>query len=211
MVRFSFTLFFSFRLYAVHSQILDDSTKLVYGTNTTKYLKEDNILYNDLTFTVIDTSSINSHRWSKPEKSEYRMQDLGVSGTAIRNIFYKLPYLIGARSGYSAYVPYYKSIHDFRYYDTKSPYSRIGAALGGRNRTYVDVGFNRSDSSNFNIGLDYFNTNSDKQYNTKGRTDRLVRNEGFDAYLAYFTPNRKYLIMGNFSRMKTREIGRAHV
>ncbi len=203
MIRIIFISFFCISALASQAQILDDSTKLVYGPNTTRYIKEDNVLYNDLTFTVIDTSSINTHRWSMPEKTEYQMQDLGISGTAIRNIYYKVPYLIGARSGYSAYVPYYKSIHDFRYYDTKSPYSRIGAAIGGRNRTYVDVGFNRSDSSNFNIGLDYFNTNSDKQYSTKGRTDRLVRNEGFDAYLVYFTPNRKYLVMGNFSRLKT--------
>lgn len=186
-----------------YAQILDDSTKVVYGPNTTRYIKEDNILYNDLTFTVIDTSSINTHRWSMPEKTEYRMQDLGVSGTALRNIYYKLPYLIGARSGYSAYVPYYKSIHDFRYYDTKSPYSRIGAAIGGKNRTVVDVGFNRSDSSNFNIGIDYFNTNSDKQVSSKGKNDRLAKNEGFDAYLVYFTPDRRYVVMGNFSRMKT--------
>ncbi len=190
----------------VQSQILDDSTKLVYGPNSTKYIKEENVLYNDLTFTVIDTSSINAHRWSKVEKSEYRMQDLGISGTAMRNIYYELPSIIGVRSGYSAYVPYYKPIQDFRYYDTKSPYSRIGAALGGRNRTYVDVGFNRSDSSNFNIGLDYFAINSDKQVGSKGRNDRLVKNEGFDAYLVYFTPNRKYVVMGNFSRMKTNAV-----
>ncbi len=203
MLRAFVILFFIGLSSIVQSQILDDSTKLVYGPNTTSFIKEDNILYNDLSFTVIDTSSINSHRWSKVEKSEYYMQDLGVSGTAMRNIFYGLPYLIGARSGYSSYVPYYKSIHDFKYYDTKSPYSRIAAAIGGRNRTYVDVGFNRSDSSNFNIGLDYFNTNSDKQVSSKGKNDRLVKNEGFDAYLVYFTPNRKYVVMGNFSRMKS--------
>lgn len=202
-MRFLFFLFFLGAFSGLEAQILDDSTKVVYGPNSTQYIKEDNILYNDLTFTVIDTSSINAHRWSKVEKAEYRIQDLGVSGTAIRNIYYNIPYLIGARSGYSVYVPYYKSIHDFKYYDTKSPYSKIGAAIGGNNRTHVDVGFNRSDSSNFNVGIDYFKTNSDKQISSRGKNDRLVKNEGFDAYLVYFTPNRKYLVMGNFSRMKT--------
>lgn len=203
MLRIIFFVVVLFSTVGSYAQILDDSTKVVYGPNTTRYIKEDNILYNDLTFTVIDTSSINTHRWSMPEKTEYRMQDLGVSGTALRNIYYKLPYLMGARSGYSAYVPYYKSIHDFKYYDTKSPYSRIGAAIGGKNRTVVDVGFNRSDSSNFNIGIDYFNINSDKQVNSKGKNDKLAKNEGFDAYLVYFTPDRRYVVMGNFSRMKT--------
>jgi putative beta-barrel porin len=206
VLRFLFFLFFIGIYAGAQAQILDDSTKVVYGPNTTKYIKEDNILYNDLTFTVIDTSSVNVHRWSKVEKEEYKVMDLGVSGTAVRSIYYGIPYLIGARSGYSAYVPYYKSIHDFKYYDTKSPYSRIGAAIGGKNRTQVDVGFNRSDSSNFNIGIDYSNTNSDKQVSSKGKNDRLVRNEGFDIYLAYFTPNRDYLVMANFSRMKTNAI-----
>jgi ABC-type transport system involved in multi-copper enzyme maturation permease subunit len=132
MLRYLFFLFFIGFTVIVQAQILDDSTKLVYGPNTTKYITEDNILYNDLKFTVIDTSAINSHRWSKPEKTEYKMQDLGVSGTAIRNIYYKLPDIIGARSGYSAYVPYYKSIKDFRYYDTNPPIPELGQLLGGK-------------------------------------------------------------------------------
>lgn len=206
--KYSFILSFLLALSGLksHSQILDDSTKVIYGPNSTRYIEEDNVIYNDIEFTVIDTSSINNHRWSKPEKTAYKMQDLGVSGTALRTIYYELPYLIGARSGYAAYVPYYKSIHDFRYYDTKSPYSRINASIGGRNRTVVDVGFNRSDSSNFNVGLDYFNYNSDKQVSSKGKNDRLVKDEGFDAYMAYFTNNRKYIVMANFSRMKTNAV-----
>lgn len=187
-------------------QILDDSTHLVYGPGTTRYLKEENILYNDITFTSLDTSAINEHRWSLVEQSEYKKQDLGVSGTASRDIYLHLPNVIGARSGFTAYRPYFRSIDEFRYYDTKSPYSRIGAAIGGRNRTRVNVGFNRSDSSNFNIGIDYFNTNSDKQVSSKGKNDRLVRDEGYDAYLLYFTKNRRYLVMGNFSRLKTEAV-----
>lgn len=203
MLRFFIFLFFVVGASNLQAQILDDSTRVVYGPNSTSYLKEENILYNDLKFTVIDTSANNSHRWSMVEKSEYKLQDLGVSGTAIRNIYYKLPQLIGARSGYAAYVPYYRPISDFKYYDTKSPYSKIMAAIGSRNRTVVDVGFNRSDSSNFNIGIDYFNYNSDKQVASIGKNDKLVKNEGFDAYLFYFTPQRRYLVMANFSRMKT--------
>ena len=188
------------------AQLLDDSTKVVYGPSTTRYLKEGDILYNNVTFTNLDTSVVNSHRWSKIEKEEYKMQDLGVSGTAIRSMYPKLPRIIGARPGFSAYTLYYKPVRDFRYYDTKSPYSKIKAAIGGRNRTRVDVGFNRSDSSNFNIGIDYSNTNSDKQVNSQGKNDRLVKNEGYDAYLVYFTKKRRYLVMGNFSRMKTQAV-----
>ena len=106
------------------------------------------------------------------------------------------------RSGFEVYNHYFRPVSDFKYYDTKSPYSRIGAAIGGGGRSRVDVGFNRSDSSNFNIGIDYKRIIADKQVNSAGRHDRLTDSEGFDAYMVYHTKNLKYLVMGNYSQVK---------
>jgi Putative porin len=186
----------------LQAQILDDSTKLVYGPSTTTYVYEENIKYNDLWFVEVDTSIINIHRYTTTELSGYKLQDLGVIGTATRSIYYKPPSIIGARAGFYAYEPFFKPPQEFKYYDTKSPYSRIGAAVGGRGRSRVDVGFNRSDSSNFNIGIDYNRVISDKQVNSIGRHDRLTDSEGYDIYLVYYTPNRRYLALTNFSRNK---------
>ena len=186
-----------------YGQILDDTTKLVYGPSTTQYLYERNIKYNDLYFTPVDTAIFNLHRFTPTEVSRYLIQDLGVLGTANRNLYYTPPTIIGARSGFSAYESFFKPTEDFRYYDTKSPYSRIGAAIGGKGRSRVDVGFNRSDSSNFNIGLDYNRLVGDKQTASLGRNDRLTDSEGYDIYMVYFTRNNKYLILGNWARNKT--------
>ena len=183
------------------AQILDDSTKLVYGPTTTQYTTDEQIKYNDIHFQPIDTSIIDIHRVSHTEESEQNYQNLGVIGTAVRSMYYKPPTIIGVRSGFEVYDPYFRPVSDFRYYDTKSPYSRIGAAVGGRGRARVDVGFNRSDSSNFNIGIDYRRRVADKQTSSIGRNDRLTDSEGYDAYLVYHTRNNKYLIMGNFSRV----------
>ena len=147
--------FLLFLAHTVNAQILDDSTKLVYGPTTTRYIYEHHIKYNDLYFTTVDTSIFNIHRFTITEQSVYHLQDLGVNGTAARSIYTPTPTIIGARSGFYAYEQFFTPPEDLRYYDTKSPYSRIGAALGGRGRSRVDVGFNRSDSSNFNIGIDY--------------------------------------------------------
>lgn len=185
-----------------YAQILDDSTKMIYGPSTTQYLYESNLKNNDLHFTPVDTSIVNIHRYSTTETSQYFLQDLGVIGTATRNLYNTVPSVIGARSGFYAYEPFYKSTEKFKYYDTKSPYSRIGAVVGGNGRSRVDVGFNRSDSSNFNIGIDYKRIIADKQTNSIGRHDRLSDSEGYDIYLVYFTPNRKYLALANFSRNK---------
>ena len=191
-----------FLAHGINAQILDDTTKLVYGPATTTYIYEDNIKYNDLNFTMVDTAIFNIHRYTTTELSKYLLQDLGVIGTAARSIYNPLPTVIGARSGFYVYEPFFKPPEEFRYYDTKSPYSRIGAAIGGGGRSRVDAGFNRSDSSNFNIGIDYNRIISDKQTSSIGRHDRLTDSEGYDIYLVYFTPKRKYLTLANFSRNK---------
>ncbi len=198
-----FTLILLLLSSTLRAQILDDSTRLIYGPHTTRYIYEHNIKYNDLYFQEVDTSILNIHRFTTTELSGYRLQDLGVMGTATRPMYYVPPDIIGARSGFYVYEPFFRKPADFKYYDTKSPYSRIGAAIGARGRNKVDVGFNRSDSSNFNIGIDYNRIATDKQVASKGRNDRLADSEGYDAYLVYYTPNRRYLVMTNFSRNKT--------
>ena len=76
-----------------YAQILDDTTKLVYGPTTTQYTYEHNIKYNDRHFNVIDTSIIDIHRYSHTEESEYKFQDLGTIGTAVRSVIYEPPKL----------------------------------------------------------------------------------------------------------------------
>ena len=189
--------------YSGFAQILDDTTQLVYGPETTQYLYEHNIKFNDRYFTPVDTAIFNLHRFTTTEVSNYMLQDLGVVGTANRNMYYTPPTQIGARSGFMVYQSFFVPPEEFRYYDTKSPYSRIGAALGGKARSRVDVGFNRSDSSNFNIGIDYNRIASDKQNASLGRFDRLADSEGYDIYLLYHTRNNRYLVLTNFSRNRT--------
>ena len=89
------------------AQILDDSTKLVYGPSTTSYIYEDNLKYNDLYFVNVDTSIFNIQRYTTTELSNYRLQDLGVLGTATRSLYYSMPNVIGARSGFEAYEPFF--------------------------------------------------------------------------------------------------------
>lgn len=197
--------------YAGYSQILDDTTKLVYGPSTTQYLYEYNIKFNDRFFTPVDTAIFNLHRFTTTEVSNYLLQDLGVVGTATRNMYYTPPTVIGARSGFTVYESFFFPPEEFKYYDTKSPYSRIGAALGGKGRSRVDVGFNRSDSSNFNIGIDYNRISSDKQTASLGRNDKLADSEGYDIYFLYHTKNNKYLALTNFSRNKTTVIDQGGV
>lgn len=190
----------------VGAQILDDSTKLVYGPTTTTYTYEKNIWENEPYSIAVDTSVINIHRFTTSELSQYQIQDLGVQGTATRPVYYAPPDIIGVRSGFKAYHYFLKDLDEFKFFDTKSPYSKIGAALGGNGRSRVDVGFNRSDSSNFNIGIDYRRIISTKQVSALNTRDQLIDSEGYDFYFMYFTPKQRYLVLADFSRNKTKAV-----
>ena len=148
---------------AVWAQILDDSTKQVYGPETTEYTKEEHIKYDDPKVYPIDTLVANRHKHNFVNRLDNKMQDLGNIGTAIRPLYYEMPDFIGKSSGFNSFDTYYIKPQDIRYYDTKSPYSRLGVTFGGNGRSMVDVSFSRSDSTVFSVGFDFKRITSDKQ------------------------------------------------
>src|SRR5690606_25219450 len=89
-----------------YSQILDDSTQLVYGAYTTYYTTFERIKNNDFRLTKIDTLVENLHNFEFVSR-DYRYQDLGVIGTSMKPVFYEPPKQIGAYAGFTSYEPYY--------------------------------------------------------------------------------------------------------
>jgi hypothetical protein len=146
-----------------YGQILDDSTKQVFGPETTAYTTEDHIKYDDPKFYSIDTLIENRHRHNFVNRSNNTMQDLGNIGTAVRSLYYHIPDKIGRTSGFSSFDTYAIDPKDIQYYDTKSPYTNLGVIFGGNGRSLVDVSFSRSDSTIFNVGFDFKRITSDKQ------------------------------------------------
>lgn len=70
---------------------LDDSTKQIYGPNSTHYFLESDILNAKLVNRNIDTSLHLFQRYLFQEKSAYLTANLGNDGTAVRDIFVKSP------------------------------------------------------------------------------------------------------------------------
>ncbi len=189
------------RTSAVWAQILDDSTKQVYGPETTEYTKEEHIKYDDPKVYHIDTLVANRHRHNFVNQLDNKMQDLGNIGTAIRPLYYELPDVIGKSSGFNSFDTYYIKPQDIRYYDTKSPYSRLGVTFGGNGRSMVDVSFSRSDSTVFNVGFDFKRITSDKQVGALGsRGDHNVLATIYGIY-ARWNPG-KYQVLVNYTRMR---------
>ena len=102
--------------YSGYAQILDDSTKLVYGPNTLSYFnltdQKDNIFKPG----VLDTTLYDLGNFTKWDEHHKKYQDLGANGTAMRSLFYNSPQVIGLRSGFDAYDPYVKTKSDFRFF-----------------------------------------------------------------------------------------------
>ena len=83
------------------SQILDDSTVLVYGPSTLNIILEENLKSNDKRLVFIDTLIGNLDRFTAYGRSDYKLQNLGNIGTALFPVFYDLPNAIGAHAGYN--------------------------------------------------------------------------------------------------------------
>ena len=184
------------------AQILDDTTHMVYGAHTTMYLKEYDLRFNAPRYRHIDTTIFDSYKISKVEQSIFRLQNLGLEGTALRNIFYMAPDQIGVSPGFNAFNSYFKRPEDFRYYITRSPYSRMSLFLGGSNRSITDVEFSRNDSVMFNIGFGFKTMAIDKQIQSLGRGDKRVEDTQYGIYTQIRSKNLKYQLLLNFSRTR---------
>ncbi len=193
------------------AQIVDDSTKLVYGPNTTVYTTENNLLNNLETYHSLDTSIYLFERQSFYDRSGRRFQDLGSFGTALFPIFYTPQSLFGRTSGFDAYSRYGYQPSDVKYYDTKSPFMDLFVYLGGGNRNIVSLGFSRNVNANWNLGFDIKKITTNKQLAPESRTDRQVIGTTFVGYTHYKHPKVPYQVAANYSSMshKVVELGGA--
>lgn len=195
---FLIAVLFSLQLVA---QIVDDSTKLVYGPKTTQFTTEYNILNNTGDYQAVDTSIYLFERQSMVDKSARRYQNLGSFGTALFPVFYTPPSRIGRSSGYTAYKPFAFNPSEVKYYDTKSPFIELFVDLGGGNRNIVDVAFSRNVNKDWNFGFDYRKITTDKQLARNGAGDRQVVGSSFVGYTHYKHAKIPYQLLVNFSVM----------
>jgi hypothetical protein len=189
--------------------LLDDSTKMVYGPNTSLHFFEKDIKRNRLQIFPQDTLLDNYHNYDPVAKSGWKYQDLGNIGSASRSIFYQVPEMIGTTSGFTAYDLYYRAPENQKYFDTKSPFTNMSAFFGGGNRNMLDIEFARNINPRWNVGLEFHTIRSKKTLNPVARDDNMVEQTAYSFHTNYRSENGKYWFLGNFSRMRhvVNEIG----
>jgi hypothetical protein len=199
----AFLFFFLFvaSLAMSQSQIIDDSTKQVYGPHTTYYRTFEEILNNKDQLTKVDSTIGKMHRFSMVEKSDYRYQNLGNLGTALRPVFYEMPTQVGIRSGYDAYIPYYLPAEKVAYFDTKSAYTPLDVVVGANGRAVTHITHARNITPYWNAGVHFKKINADKQVASAGRNDNQTSSTAYYVHMDYQSPNGKYQGLMSLSRI----------
>ncbi len=193
----------------IGSTMLDDTTKSIYGPGTAHYLYEKQIRQNKIRYSRIDTTVNNLHQWEPLDPHENTYQDLGNMGTAARRLFYQAPDVIGARSGFDVYDPYFLTADDIKYYDTQSPFTDMHIIWGGQNRARTNIDFSRNVALGWNVGFGYQGIFADKQFSRRRRGDRNVEGVSYYFFQRFVSENTRYQMLFNFTRNrhKVLEIG----
>ncbi|GAB4055472.1 putative porin [Spirosoma litoris] len=184
--------------------IIDDSTKVIYGPKSTRYVLEDDVLNNRKKLYTLDTTMDEVHRFTYVQRSQNQLQDLGTLGTPIRPVFLQVPQQLGAQSGYYVFNPYAYQTKDVKYYNTKSPFTDMYIALGGNSQNILRFDMAQNINPRWNVGFNVQRFTSQKIFGTSGSADPhklLAQNWAVVLHTNYRSKNDKYTLLAHFNNM----------
>jgi hypothetical protein len=140
---------------AGQAQIVDDSTKVLYGPKTTRVIYEAEVQRDSMRGTIIDTSLVHWPQQRFWFHDSTFQQDLGTVGSASRPLLYRPNLELGARLGRNVFDRYARDGSQVPYYDSRSPYSFFRYVQTSAGEQVFEISYSRSLKKNFSIGLDY--------------------------------------------------------
>jgi hypothetical protein len=193
---------------AARAQIVDDSTKVLYGPKTTRVIYEAEVQRDSTGGTPIDTTLTlwpQARFWAHDTTFQ---QDLGVLGSASRPLLYQPNYQLGARFGRNAFDRNTRDGSEVPYYDSRSPYSFFRYVQGSRGEQVFELNYSRSLKKNFSVGIDYERI-AGNQILAVNTTQWQTEHNNFTIYSRYQTEDGRYHLLVNYSasRQRTRELG----
>ena len=202
-------LFLTLCLTASHiasAQIVDDTTKVLYGPRTTLQLFERDVLEGRLQRSRIDTSihNMQNERFWYNDTAYY--QHLGNIGTASQPLLFRMPAKIGVRFGKHAFDRYAYDPQSINYYDTRSPYSHLYYVQGQRGEQVFEGIYARNITQRWNAGVAYRILSANKQIGTVQRNEGLIDNQAVKAFSHYHSKNNRYDLFFNYTFMKVEQI-----
>ena len=191
---------------AARAQVLDDSTKVVYGPKTTRVIYEADVLRDSTAGTPLDTTLT---RWPQARfwfHDSTFQQDLGAVGTASRPLFYQPNLQLGARFGRNVFDKYARDGATVPYYDSRSPYSFFRFIQSGAGEQEFEISYSRSLRKNFSVGVAYERTASNKVLAARSSREGLVEHSNLLFFGRYQTEDERYHLLANFSNVRHRAI-----
>jgi hypothetical protein len=184
------------------SQILDDSTRSIYGPSTTLFYYERDLKNNLDQARPVDTVLTGHQRFGYVQENDFKYQNLGNIGTPTVSIFPQAPGTIGARSGFFVYDYVFDNADRVRYFNTKSPFIDAELNLGGNGRSILDIEYSRNVNPQWNIGFDVTLYRIDKQVGEEQtRGDRNAESNNYYFFTGYHTKDSMYHVLATFTRM----------
>ena len=188
----------------VRAQVVDDSTKVLYGPKTTRLIYEAEVLRDSTAGTPLDTTLT---RWPQARfwlhDTAYQ-QDLGALGTASRPLLYQPNLQLGARFGRNVFDKYARKAASVAYYDSRSPYSFFRVVQSGAGEQVFEFSYSRSLKKNFSVGIAYERIASNKILAPRGTRDGLVEHSNLLFFGRLQTEDERYHLLFNFSNVRHR-------
>ena len=184
-----------------HAQILDDSTKQIYGLKTTRFILEEDILNNRKTYYNPDSTVEGFHlSFDRNLRSGWLYQDLGLIGSAVKPLYFQPVEEIGKQLGFNTYGFYAFDARKAKYYNTKSPYTNMHYAQSGGGMLYLDFTHSQNIKPRLNATFDVKRLTTSKQFGApNSREDRLVDSWAALLSVNYESADGKYTILGSYN------------
>jgi len=177
-----------------HAQIVDDSTKVLYGPKTTRVIYEADLQRDSTRGMLIDTSLV---RWSQ-QRFWYHdttfHQDLGAVGSASRPLLYRPNLELGARLGRTVFDRFALRGSEVPFYDSRSPYSFFRYIQSSVGEQVFEISYSRSLKKNFSIGAAYERIASNKILGTT-TSEGLVEHNAARFFARYQTDDERYHLL----------------
>lgn len=188
------------------AQVVDDSTKVLYGPKTTRVIYESEVLRDSTSGLPVDTTLT---KWPQQRfwvHDTAFQQDLGAVGSASRPLLYQPNLELGARYGRNAFDRYAHNARTVPYYDSRSPYSFFRFIQSGAGEQVFEISYSRSLKKNFSIGVDYERIASNKISAARSSRDALVEHSNVLLFGRFQTDNERYHLLFNISNARHRGV-----
>ncbi len=194
---------------AARAQIVDDSTKVLYGPKTTRVIYEADVLRDSTAGLPIDTTLT---RWPQARfwfHDSTFQQDLGTVGSASRPLLYQPNLQLGARLGRNVFDKYARDAAQVPYYDSRSPYSFFRVVQSTSGEQVFEISYSRSLKKNFSVGAAYERIASNKILASTSSAVSgvgLVEHANLLFFTRYQTEDNRYHLLANINSSSHRAV-----